>query len=44
MALVLLGAYARRQCSPTGSGGGRFGAADISHLLRLVVEGIGERP
>ncbi|MCC6734685.1 MAG: TetR/AcrR family transcriptional regulator [Bauldia sp.] len=42
MALVLLGAYAQAMLAMLG--GGRFGAADISHLLRLVVEGIGERP
>jgi len=42
MSLVLLGIYAQAMLSTLA--GGPFSEDDIRHLIRIVVEGIGERP
>ncbi len=42
MALVLLGIYG--QAMLTALSGGPFGEGEIRHLIRIVVEGIGEQP
>jgi AcrR family transcriptional regulator len=42
MALVLLGIYGQAMLSALA--GRRFAADDIRHIIRIVVEGIGERP
>ena len=41
MALVLLGSYGQAMLSVLS--GGQFGEKDISHIIRIVVEGIGHR-
>lgn len=41
MALVLLGIYG--QAMPTALSGAAFDEHDISRIIRIVVEGIGER-
>jgi len=42
MALILLGIYGQAMLSALS--GGSFSEDEIRHLIRIVVEGIGERP